>query len=181
MRPGRGVRPASRACVGRGVPSARLLQAWQSRLGRRPGEGSEHGRDSLGPPRAMIKDFLDHDRSFDARAHLDCATTMRAGQDVDLDQIALTDLEQLLAGPQGGGQDARSNTRFNRCAHGTETWRAGASVVCDLRWPRRAGVHCSRHQQKSSVADRPFWPMVDFFLGLCGNRWSILVWSRFKD
>ena len=55
-----GVRPASRPCVRRGLPSARFLQARQFRLRRRSGEGSEHGRRSLGPPREMSEDFLAH-------------------------------------------------------------------------------------------------------------------------
>jgi hypothetical protein len=40
----------------------------------------------------------------------------RPGLDVDPDQIAWSALEQPQAGPKGGGQDARSNTRFRRCA-----------------------------------------------------------------
>ena len=37
------------------------------------------------------------------------------------------------------------NTRFNRCTHVIETWRADASssLVWGLRRPRRAGVTCS--------------------------------------
>ena len=92
----------------------------------------------------MVKDLFDHRRIFDARQHLDRAATVLAGQNVDLDQIAWSDLEQPQADPKGGGQDARSNTRFNRCAHVIETWRAGSSVVLAWRWPRRAGVTCSR-------------------------------------
>ena len=74
--------------------------------------------------------------------HLDRATTARAGREVELEQIAWSDLEQPQAGPQGGGEDARSNTRCKRCAHVIETWRAGAgsSVACAVRRPRRAGV-----------------------------------------
>ena len=64
----------------------------------------------------MIEDLFDHRRIFDARSHLDRTTTMLAGQDVSLDQIAWSDLEQPQAGPKGGGQDARSNTRFKRWA-----------------------------------------------------------------
>ena len=64
----------------------------------------------------MLEDCLDHRRPFDARDDLDGTTTVLAGQDVDLDQIAWSDLEQPQTGPQGAGQDARSNTRFNRCA-----------------------------------------------------------------
>ena len=73
---------------------------------------------------------------------------MLAGQDVDFDQIAWSDSEQPQAGPQGGGQDARRNTRFKRCAHVIETWLAGAgsSLVWVLRRPRRAGVTCSRNR-----------------------------------
>jgi hypothetical protein len=58
--------------------------------------------------------------------------TMLADQDDDLDQIAWSDLEPPQASPKGGGQDARSNTRFNRWAQIIETWRAGASlcVLC---------------------------------------------------
>ena len=101
----------------------------------------------------MSEDFLDHHWIFDARSHPDRATTVLAGQDVCLDQIAWSDLEQRQAGPQGGGQDARSNTRFNRCAHVIETWRAGAgsSVLRDLHWPRRAGVTCSASVQPDSL------------------------------
>ena len=38
------------------------------------------------------------------------------------------------------------NSRFNRCAHVIDTWRAGAgwSAVSALRRPRLAGVTCSR-------------------------------------
>ena len=41
-----------------------------------------------------------------------------------------------------------SNTRFKRCAHVIETWRAGAGslAVSALRRPRRAGVTCSRNR-----------------------------------
>jgi hypothetical protein len=78
-------------------------------LRRRAGEGSEHGRRSLGVPREMSEDFLDHYRIFDARDDLDGTTTVLAGQDVDLDQIAWSDSEPPQAGPQGAGQDARSN------------------------------------------------------------------------
>ena len=85
-------------------------------LQQRAGEGSEPWRRGLGPPREMIEDFLDYHWPFDARADLDGTTTVLAGQDVDLDQIAWSDLEPPQAGPQGAGQDARSNTRFNRCA-----------------------------------------------------------------
>ena len=52
---------------------------------RRSGEGSEHGGRGLGAPREMIEDFLDHARIFDARDDLDRATTVLAGQDVDLE------------------------------------------------------------------------------------------------
>ena len=40
------------------------------------------------------------------------------------------------------------NTRFNRCAHVIETWRAGAAslAVSGLRRPRLAGVTGSRHR-----------------------------------
>jgi hypothetical protein len=85
-------------------------------LRRRAGEGSERWRRGFGLPREMGEDFLDHYRIFDARDDLDGTTTVLAGQGVDLDQIAWSDLEPPQAGPQGAGQDARSNTRFNRCA-----------------------------------------------------------------
>ena len=115
---------------------------------RRAGEGSEHGPRGLGPPLEMIEDLFDHRRIFDARSHLERTTTVRTGQDVDLDQIAWSDLEQPQADPKGGGQDARSNTRFNRCAYVIETWRAGAGslAVSGVRRPRRAGVTCSRNR-----------------------------------
>ena len=92
-------------------------------LRRCPGEGSEHWRRGLGPPREMIEDFLDHDRIFDARDDLDRATAVRAGQDVDLEHPLQTLRLTLI-----------------------ETWRAGtgSSVVSVLRRPRRAGVICSR-------------------------------------
>ena len=129
-----------------GLPSAWLFQARYFLLRRRPGEGSEHGRRGCGTPLDMGKDLFDHGWIFDARSHLDRATTMLAGQDVDLDQIAWSDLEQPQAGPKGGGQDARSNTRFNRCAHVIEKWRAGwgSPAASVLRRPRLAGVTCSR-------------------------------------
>jgi hypothetical protein len=44
---------------------------------------------------------------------------------VDPDQIARSDLEQPQAGPRGGGQDARSNTRFSRCAQLIAARRSG--------------------------------------------------------
>ena len=90
----------------------------------------------------MGKDLFDHGWTFDARSHLERTTTVRAGQDVDLDQIAWSDLEQPQADPKGAGQDARSNTRFNRCAHVIDTWGAGWSAVSALRRPRLAGVTC---------------------------------------
>jgi hypothetical protein len=76
-----GVRPASRSCVSRGLPSAWLLQTRQCLLPLRSREGSEHGGCGLGAPREMIKDSLDHDRTFEAREHLDHTTTALAGQD----------------------------------------------------------------------------------------------------
>jgi hypothetical protein len=42
----------------------------------------------------MIEDYLDHRRIFDARDDLNRATTVLSGQDVDLDPIAWSDLEQ---------------------------------------------------------------------------------------
>ena len=108
---GLSVRPDSRACVGRGaVASAWAQEARQFWWRRRAGERSEGGRRGLGPPREMVEDFLDHRRIFDAPDHLDRATTVLAGLDIDLDQIAWSDLEQPQAGPEGAGQDARSNT-----------------------------------------------------------------------
>ena len=69
-----GVRPASRPCFRRSVPSARFPQARQFRLRRHPPEGSEHG------PREMIEDCLDHHRSVDApNAVQGCTNAARAG------------------------------------------------------------------------------------------------------
>ena len=85
-------------------------------LRRRAGERSEDWGRGLSAPREMIEDLFDHRGIFDAHDHLDRTPTVLAGQDVDLDQIAWSDLEQPQAGPQGAGQDARSNTRFNRRA-----------------------------------------------------------------
>ena len=79
-----GVRPASRPCIQKDLPSARFLQAEQLLLRRRAGEGSEPWRRGLGPPREMIEDCLDHHWIFDARDHLDRTSTLLAGQDVDL-------------------------------------------------------------------------------------------------
>jgi hypothetical protein len=92
---------------------------------RRSGKESEHGRRSLGPAREMIEDLFDHGRIFDGRDHLDRATAVLAGEDVDLGH-PLQSLRLTLI----------------------ETWRAGAgsSVLCDLRWLRRAAVACSRHR-----------------------------------
>ena len=101
--------------------SAWFLQARQLLVRGRAGEGSGHGRRGLGPPREMIEDCLDHRRRFDARDDLDRATTVLAGQDVNLEH-ALQSLRLRLI----------------------ETWRAGAgsSGVCALRRPRLAGVTC---------------------------------------
>ena len=66
-------------------------------LRRRAGEQSEGGRRGLGPRREMIEDFLDHHGIFDARSHLDRATTVLAGAlDVGLNELGS---EQLHAKP----------------------------------------------------------------------------------
>jgi len=144
-RPRAGVRPAPRPCVRRGLPSAWFLQARQCLLRRRAGEGSEAQGRGLRSSVEVLKDLLDHGRIFNARDHLDRTAAVLAGLDIDIDQIAGSDLEQPQAGPQGGGQDARSNTRFNRWAHVIETWGAGAgsSGLSAPRRPRLAGVTCS--------------------------------------
>ena len=54
------------------------------------------GGRGLGPPREMIEDLFDHRRIFDARDDLDRATAVLAGQDVDFDQIAWSDLTNRL-------------------------------------------------------------------------------------
>jgi hypothetical protein len=90
----------------------------------------------------MIEDPFDHRRIFDARDDLDRATTVLAGQDVDFDQIAWSDLAQPQAGPQGEGQDARSNP----AAFATVLLSSSsvtAAIVCKVntlrpRWGPRA-------------------------------------------
>ena len=72
--------------------------------------------------------------------------------DVDPDQIAGSDLEQPKAGPKGGGQDARSNTRFRRCAQviaarcsaGVGSSKS-AVVACRPPLPRLVGVTHARY------------------------------------
>ena len=70
-----GVRPASRPCVTRGLPSAGLPQARQFFLRRGTREGSEGGCRGLGSSVEVLKDLLDHCRIFDARNHLDRTPT----------------------------------------------------------------------------------------------------------
>ena len=85
--------------------------------------------------------------------------------DVDTDQIAWSDLEQPQAGPKGGGQDARSNTRFRRCAQ-----------VIAAR--RSAGVGSS----KSPFARR--WLPLPRLEGVTRTRYLLLgantPWNRVK-
>ena len=108
-----------------------------SGCGGNPPEGSEHG--PRGPPREMIEDCLDHHRSVDApNAVQGCTNAARAG---------CAGAATLTAPPQCV-QVSMSilNTRFSRCAHVIETWRAGGGspVTSVLRRPRLAGVTCSR-------------------------------------
>ena len=62
------------------------------------------------------EDLLDDGWILNARDDAHRPTAGRAGLDIDPDQIAWSDLEPPQAGPKGAGQDARSNTRFRRCA-----------------------------------------------------------------
>ena len=78
---------------------------------RRAGERSDGGQRGCVTPLKMRQDLFDHRRIFDASDHFHRTAAVFAGQEVDLDQIAWSDLEQPQAGPQGGGQDARSNPR----------------------------------------------------------------------
>ena len=124
-RPGLSVGPASRACVGRGVPSAWAQEARHWLLRRCMGDRSEDGDRGCGKPVEMGQDVFDDCRVFDARESLDRATTVLAGPDVDLEYPRQTLRLTLI-----------------------ETWRAGAGslAVCALRRPRLAGVTCSRHR-----------------------------------
>ena len=59
-------------------------------------EGFEGRGRGLDVSVAMLKDRFVHCRPFDVRSHLDRATTVLAGQDVDVDQIAPGDLVKRL-------------------------------------------------------------------------------------
>jgi len=86
------------------------------------------------------------------RGSLRCANRLSCRfVDVDPDQIAWSDLEQPQAGPKGGGQDARSNTRFRRCAQVIAARRSAgvgssksAVVACWPPLPRLARVTRAR-------------------------------------
>ena len=105
------------------MPSAWAQEARQFLLRRCVGEGSEGRGRGLDVSDEVLKDLFDHRQIFDARNHLDRATTVLAGQDVDL-EYPLQTLRLTL----------------------TETWRAGAGslAVSAVRRPRLAGVTCLR-------------------------------------
>ena len=118
-----GVRPASRPCVRKG----RYRQPGSFRPGNAIGGGARANGLMAGVVGASR-------RSRCARI---CLIT--AGSSM----LAIT-----FTGPPQCSHVSMStlNTRFNRCAHVIETWRAGAgsSVVSAPRRPRREGVTCSR-------------------------------------
>ena len=118
-----GVRPASRPCVRRDLPSAWFAQARQLFLRRGACEGSEGGCRGRGAPVEVVKDLFDHGWIFNARDHFHRTAAGFAGLDVDLEHA----LQALH--PTSSRRGVRALTRQ----------RARAS-----RRPRLAGVTCTR-------------------------------------
>ncbi len=136
----------------RGLPSAWFLQARQLLIWRRSGEGSEHGRRGLSAPLEMRQDLFDHGWIFDARDHLHGATTVFAGQDVDL-EYPLQTLRPPRSPAFALSLLATLKRRFSGCglrpsirkwrsieASSGETYRPHITVALRRhRWPSQEG------------------------------------------
>ena len=107
---------------GRDLPSAWFVQARQLLLRRCASEGSEGRGRGLDVLVEVLKDLFDHRRIFDARNHLDRATTVSTRLDIDLEHPLQTLRLTLI-----------------------ETWRAGADreALGQREAKREHGSFCS--------------------------------------
>ena len=128
-----GVRPASRPCVRKGLPSARFQEARQFFLRRSTREGSEGRCRGLGSSVEVLNRLLNHCRIFDARNHLDRTTP------VFTDHRSLTRASTVALKVHRGAQAwARRQARH----HAGRAWPASPVHAADgsARTPRNA-VH----------------------------------------